>query len=175
MIIKTRAWVLSVFMLSACSEPTLPDREKPLASNDTITRTKQESISTNEVYNDGGPPFSDTCLCSFDMIAEIRSGNKLDLLISGKNWNPDFYSCSWTWGEYIANEFPGDSTIKEFSIHLVDMDKQKEVLDSRFLLTKTFNDHLIASYSKVPGETYMSCKFDPNKTGKYPKPQQWTE
>jgi len=128
------------------------------------------------IYDDGGPPFSDTCLCSFDYIGEIRTGvNRLDLLIAGKGWNPSFYSCSWTWGELISNEYPPDSIITDYRVHLVDLDKLEASVDSTFLTSKQFNDNLIATYSRTDNEEYWTCKFDPNKTGKYPKPKQWTE
>lgn len=38
-----------------------------------------------------------------------------------------------------------------------------------------FEDNLIATFSRLPNEKYMTCKFDPNETGKFPKPEQWAE
>jgi hypothetical protein len=142
-------------------------------SSDSTTSLIQDKVT---IDNEDGPPFSDTCLCSFDYIGKIRTSEKrFDLILAGKGWNPSFYSCSWTWGEIINNEFPPDSIISDFRIHLVDLDKLDNNLDSTFLTNKQFNENLIATYSKTSNDEYMTCKFDPNKTGKYVKPKQWTE
>lgn len=129
----------------------------------------------DENDNDEGPPFSDSCSCTFNTIAHIKSGNTLDIVLSGKGWNPDAYSCTWTWGEIINNEFPEDPKIEQFSIHLLDLDSIDQKSNVPFLQSKEFKQHLIATYSKSKGQTSYTCKFDPNKTGKYPKPKQWLE
>lgn len=172
MINKIILFITTSNLFFACTNSQKTDIVTSKPSDSTPSLTQEKAAIDNE----DGPPFSDTCLCSFDNIGKIRTSEKrFDLILAGKGWNPSFYSCSWTWGELINNEFPPDSTITDFRIHLVDLDKLDNKLDSTFLTTKQFNENLIATYSKTGNNKYMTCKFDPNKTGKYPKPKQWTE
>lgn len=177
MTLKNLILIFISISIFSCTENNSVD-VKPTADNqiDTNENSATEKVNVTQEYNDGGPPFSDTCACSFDIIADIKSNeNRQDLILSGKDWNPDFYSCSWTWGEFINNESPTDTMIKDFRIHLIDLEKINGKVDFTFLNSKEFNENLIATYSKSVGEKYMTCKFDPNKTGKYPKPKQWVD
>ena len=141
-----------------------------------INKTDSIEHTSSHMDTEDGSPFSDTCLCSFNKLGEVRwNKDRCDVFISSKGWNPDYYSCSWSWGEFINNESPEDTSIIDFRIHLVDLDKIHQTIDSAFLSSKYFNDNLIATFSKTQGEKYRTCKFDPNKMGKYPKPKQWTE
>ncbi len=165
-------FIATSVLIFACNNSQKSYRKGISSHDSTISLTQVETTINNEDV----PPFSDSCLCSFDYIGKIRTGAKqFDLILSGKGWTPSFYSCSWTWGEIINNEFPPDSLVTDFRIHLVDIDKLEKNIDSTFLKSKQFNDNLIATYSKSGNNEYMTCKFDPNKTGKYPKPKQWTE
>ena len=140
--------------------------------------TKAETIvaKTGEIETDDGPPFSDTCVCSFEYIGKIRtSRQRFDLIISGKGWNPSYNSCVFSWGELINNESPPDTLVTDFRIHLVDIASLDKNIDSIFLSSKLFSDNLIATFSKASNEKYMTCKFDPNRKGKYTKPKKWTE
>ena len=157
--------IFSLFLVLSCSET-----EKVENKINSI-----EHISS-KADNEEGPPFSDTCLCSFEKIGEVKSSNnRCDIFISGKGWNPNYKSCSWSWGELIYNESPSDTLLTDFRIHLVDVDKLDKKIDTTFLNSKNFNENLIATFSKTKEEAYMTCKFDPNKIGKYPKPKHWTE
>ena len=164
-------YITTAVLFFACNKAHKTDGQK--STLDTTTSVTKSVLKNND---EDGPPFSDTCLCSFDDIGKIRTNPKrFDLILSGKGWNPTFYSCSWTWGEIIYNESLEDTTITDFRIHLLDVDKLDKNLDSSFLTSSTFNDHLIATFSRTNNDEYRTCKFDPNKTGKYPKPKQWTE
>ena len=172
MINKIILFITISVLLSACTVSQKTGKLTSASYDSTISLTQVET----PINNEDGPPFTDTCLCSFDYIGKIRTGTKrFDLILAGKGWNPSFYSCSWTWGELIYNEFPPDSMVTDFRIHLVDIDKLDKNTDSTFLTTEQFNENLIATYSKTGNNEYMTVKFDPNKTGKYPKPKQWTE
>ena len=143
-----------------------------------LQKFNPQDLKVNDIMfiDQNGPPFSDSCACTFNYIGEIRSEiDRYDLLISGKGWDPNSYSCSYSWGELISNEFPPDPLISDFRIHLLDIEILDQKIDSTFLRSEIFNNNLIATYSKRDGEKYMTCKFDPNKTGKYPKPKQWIE
>lgn len=169
---KIILFITTAVLFFACTNSPKTDKQTNSSVDSTTSLTQVETPIDNEY----GPAFSDTCLCSFDYIGKIRTGiSRFDLILAGKGWNPTYYSCSWTWGEIICNEFPTDSLVTDFRIHLVDIDRLDKNIDSTFLQSKKFNDNLIATYSKTGNNEFMTCKFDPNKTGKYPKPKQWTE
>jgi len=163
----------TLIMVIGCNQK--PKEQMKDSSSDIETRIENTEIES-EIDNEDEPPFSNTCDCTFNYIGEIKTGeNRFDLILSGKGWNPEYYSCSLIWGEMINNEFPPETTITDFRIHLIDIVKITEVKDSTFFDSETFKTKLIATYSKNAEEKYMTCKFDPNKTGKYPKPKQWVE
>ncbi len=165
--IKLTLILLSILFLFDCSN----SRKGPQKFN-----TQDLNVKDSKFIDQNGPPYSDSCACSFSYIGEIRSGKgRFDLIICGKGWDPNSYSCSYSWGELIANQFPPDSLISDFRIHLLDIEIPNQKIDSTFLNSEIFNNNLIATYSKSNGEKYMTCKFDPNNTGKYPKPKQWIE
>ena len=153
--------------LFACSENSNTDKKQDnLGHLDSVVDFQKQK---KQVV--GGLTFSDTCLCSFDNIATIkRNKNKIDLIISGKKWNSASDLCNFAWGE-ITHNSPQDPSITDFKIHLVDLDKLENNIDSTFLTSKIFNDHLIATYSETQNKRH--CIFDPNKTKKYPKPKEY--
>lgn len=165
--IKITIFFLSIFFLFDCS-----NSGKSLSK----LRTQDLQIQNLKYIDQNGPPFTDTCSCSFNRIGGIKSEKgRFDLIIEGKGWNPNSYSCTYSWGELISNEFPPDSSISDFRIHLLDVAMPDQKIDSTFLKSEIFNNNLIATYSKCKGEKYMTCKFDPNNTGKYPRPRKWIE
>lgn len=130
-------------------------------SKDTLLLTK-ESIS-------------DTCLCSFETLKGFYYNQiRYDLIITTSNWNPNDYSCTYSFGELISNEFPPDSIITDFRIHLIDIKKLDFRLDSASFESETIQKQIIATQKLWDGDDFVKCKFDPNHTGKYPKPKQWT-
>lgn len=172
--------LISIVLFGCDSEPENVNSQNEFDSfeSGTVDNETYQSVDQipeekeTQINNEDGPPFSDTCLCTFEYIGEFRTRvNRFDLVLSGKGWKPEYWSCSWTWGELINNEFPPDSLVTDFRIHLVDLEK----IDSNTFISNKFKDNLIATYSRLPNEEYMTCKFDPNKTGKYPKPKQWVE
>ena len=166
---RTAIFLYSILIFS-CQKSNINNNEE------TNTSSQDSLYIKNLIIDEGGPPFSDTCLSTFEPIGEVKfKGGRLDLILSGKGWNHKYYSCTWPWGELISNESPSDTASIDFRIHLVDLDKTQLVIDSAFLQSQLFKDNLIATYSKDPDKEYMTCKFDPNKTGKYQKPKQWTE
>lgn len=157
------------------NETEIPDpiAEKNINSPDTLNKIDEKSI---EINNEDGPPFSDSCDCTFDYIASFNyNKHRYDLIISGKGWNPEFWSCTYVFGELISNEFPPDSSVTDFRIHLVDIAKFDSEMDSALFESELVQNKLIATQRLWPGDEYTKCKFDPNKTGKYPKPEQWVE
>ncbi|MGQ3013374.1 MAG: hypothetical protein ACT6QS_06690 [Flavobacteriales bacterium] len=155
-----------LFLVSACTQTN--SSGVPVSAR--THHNPEASVSSVPPDKDS----DDTCACTFDIIGEIHNGERLDLLISGRGWNPKSYACSYTWGEFIYNEFAPD-TVTDFRIHLVDLEKEQVQPDKAFLNSKTFNDNLIATYAKQEGNTNMRCRFDPNRTGKYPKPEHWID
>lgn len=165
--------IACLILIMSCNQKTENTSE---SSHHNVSKHIETVDSESELVDEVGPPFSDTCLSSFDYIGNIRvDENRFDLILSGKNWNPEYYSCTYTWGELINNEFPPDTLVKDFRIHLIEVDSLPNDLDSTFFETEIFKTKLIATYSKGKNEEYMTCKFDPNKTGKYSKPKQWVE
>lgn len=145
-----------------------------------ITNNETDSGKINSIIptitNENGPPFTDTCNCLFEYIGGFHSSkNRYDLIICGKDWNPKSWSCSYTFGEIINNEFPPDTTITDFRIHLVDIKKSNKKIDLAFFESDVIQKNLIVTQRLWPGDKFSKCKFDPNKTGKYPKPEQWIE
>lgn len=182
---KTIVGILLTIVLFGCnSEPknSSPNKEFDPFENksavndiDNVLNQKSNDAATL-INNEDGPPFSDTCICSFDYLGGFRYNNdRYDLLISGTGWNPNYWSCTFTFGELISNEFPPDTLINDFRIHLVDLKKINKPLDSILFESALIQKNLIATQKLWPGDAYTKCKFDPNKTGKYPKPKQWIE
>lgn len=178
---KTIIGVLLISVLFGCNSNTANDNHqenvKSVISENQSPQEKSDQKFANpqpKINNEDGPPFSDTCDCSFDYLGGFESGNnRYDLFISGKGWNPNYWSCTYTFGELINNEFPPDTTITDFRIHLVDLSKIKK-LDIETFNSSIIQKNIIATQRFAPKEEFK-CQFDPNKTGKYPKPKQWVE
>lgn len=161
-------FTLTTGLLLNCSNDRSSDKSKGL---------NQTSV---ESYNEGdfnGTPFADTCICDFHDFGEYKiSDDNYNIYKRGKGWNPNYYSCSWTWGEDISNIIPDDSTIRVMKIHLLDLDKFNIPTDLSEFGTDSIKNYVIATYTWRKGsEQGDRCVFDPFKTGKYPKPPQWTE
>lgn len=121
------------------------------------------------------PPFNDTCVSSFARIAQVKINDTIETIVSGKDWNPEYCSCTYTWGELINNEIPNDSSFKSHRIYLVDLDSIESTIDKEYLDSDEFKNYTIAKYYKKEGEEYKKSYFDPYKIGKYPKPSRWVE
>ncbi len=176
--------LLSIVLFGCNSEPEKrnPQDEYDPYENEVIENETDIVIDQNSnhdvavINNEDGPPFSDTCKCSFNYLGGFNyNKSRYDLLISGTGWNPEYWSCTFTFGELISNEFPPDTLITDFRIHLVDLQKINKKLDSAFFESAIIQENLMATQRLWPGDEYTKCKFDPNKTGKYPKPKQWIE
>ena len=144
-------------------------------SQDKQTLSKKDSVSiaTND---EDGPPFKDECTANFDRLGEYKIANdNCNIYYSGKGWNPEFYSCSWTWGELVNNEFPNDTNVTFFKIHLLDLDKFQIPDNGTDYGNDSIKKYVIAIYSRDTKGEHDKSDFDPFKTGKYPKPKQWTE
>jgi hypothetical protein len=153
--------------------------DRPMQTNTNNERIPQEKRRPfrSKSHNRIEPPFSDSCLCSFELLGGFRSQVIGDVeFVSGKKWNPAFYSCSWQWGQFINHEVPmtGNGK-KDFTIHLLDMDRLPDDYDSTFLVSEDFNNHLIATYKYSIDNGLETCQFDPKHNGKYPKPKQWVD
>ena len=179
---RTIIGILLSFVLFGCGSDPEPSNSDNQVDQNIKENDKQELITeesnTSEpiIKNEDGPPFSDSCTCRFDYIAEFRyNDHRYDLILSGKEWNPEYWSCTYSFGELISNEFPPDSLITDFRIHLVNIEKFDTKMDSILFESEYFQNNLIATQRLWPGDEYTKCKFDPNKTGKYPKPEQWIE
>lgn len=154
---------LVVILLNGCFET----HENPVEN--------VENKSSSEVH-ESGPPWDDTCVCSFDKIGEIKmSKNRIDIFISGKGWDSELESCTWPWGELINNESTEDTLVTDFRIHLLDIEELPDKLYNTFFDSNIYKTKLIASYYLQDGEEYSQCVFDPNNTGDYEKPKQWVE
>lgn len=176
--------LLSIVLFGCNSEPEKRNPqdeydpyENEVIENETdIVIDQKSNHDVAVINNEDGPPFSDTCKCSFNYLGGFNyNKSRYDLLISGTGWNPEYWSCTFTFGELISNEFPPDTLITDFRIHLVDLQKINKKLDSAFFESAIIQENLMATQRLWPGDEYTKCKFDPNKTGKYPKPKQWIE
>jgi hypothetical protein len=155
------------FLFSACRQTSNQDTK-----DETVNQTSQADESSEEE----GPPFKDECLCKFDDLGKKDTENKTyNVYISGKGWNPAFTSCSWTWGEMINNISPDDTTIINVKVHLLDLDKFELPKDNSDYSNDSITKHVIAIYKRNTKTGEETCIFDPYKTGKYPRPKQWTE
>ncbi|MBS3915239.1 MAG: hypothetical protein KG003_12140 [Bacteroidetes bacterium] len=161
-----------IILLAACSQPQNSNDNQQIT--DSVQNDKDSEITVPPKNNsEDVPPFSDTCACSFDIIGDIRiSPTHMERIISGIGWNPQSHSCSWTWGELIANALPPDSLITVFKIHLVELPKSNITLNPEFIQSNAFKSSLIAT-NTTKGMRESLCIFDPFKTGKYPKPKYW--
>lgn len=159
--------ILTTGLLLSCGDDKTTDDSKTL------------SPKPVESYAEGdfdGPPFADTCLCDFHEFGDYKiSENNYNIYKRGKGWNPKYYSCSWTWGEDIANIFPEDTNILVMKIHLLDLDNFTIPTNSTEFGSDSIKKYVIATYTWIKGPKEGGCIFDPYKTGKYPKPPQWTE
>lgn len=160
--------LLCLLLVLACTQTNSSTTQAATAKADQQPDTTPNTLSQHE-DNDN------TCTCTFDRIGKIRSGERLDLLVSGKGWNHTSSACSYTWVNFMLNELLTDDSVTDFRIHLVDLEKEQVQLNKSFLDSKTFKDNLIATYAKQEGKPNMRCGFDPNRTGKYPKPDHWID
>jgi hypothetical protein len=139
-----------------------------------VTEKTASAVQDTIVDDFDGPPFKDECLCNFKEFGSYRPNNETQHIYkSGKGWNPEFYSCSWIWGEDINNIFPEDTSVKVFKVHLLDLEEFKIPDNGTTYGNDSLKPYVIAVYTRANGKD--NCVFDPFKTGKYPKPKQWVE
>jgi len=143
-----------------------------------IERSTAENNISNQVteqeVDENTPPFKDTCKCNFKRLGFYKiSNDNYNVYLSGKNWNPQFKSCSFTWGEIIFNEIPSDTNIAVLKIHLLDLDRFIVPTDLTDYGNDSIKKYVIAIYYRY--KNGHKCIFDPFVTGKYPKPQGWSE
>ncbi len=123
-----------------------------------------------------GPPFKDECKCDFEeLLGTVAQEKTCDMFIRGKNWNPDFESCPWIWGEYINNVIPRHKNMSVLRIHLMDLEHFTYTKDTSIYGNDTIRNYVIAIYYRNNIKGWDNCIFDPFKTGKYPKPKHWAE
>jgi len=153
-----------VVCLSSCSTDT---PEKEILNTGTVSQQEDDSE---------GPPFKHECLCDFKEFGSYKiSDEDYNIYLRGKNWDPKLYSCSWIWGEDINNIFPEDSMVRLMKIHLLDLDHFNIPDNGTEYGNDSIKKYVIAVYTSRTGAKNDNCVFDPYKTGKYPKPEQWTE
>lgn len=164
---KLHALILASLIVFSCSNPKVESKETTKDSTELKPAVEFEHSSEE---SDFGPPFNDTCLCNFKDFGEYKiSNDNYNIYLSGKGWNPKFYSCSWPWGEIINNQMPEDTNVTVVKVHLLDLDT--------FAIPTNMTEYGNDSIKKyvIAVSTNTKCVFDPYKTGKYPKPKQWVE
>jgi hypothetical protein len=144
-------------------------------SVDKGTSNNTDSLTIASADEDG-PPFKDECKANFKRFGEYKiSNDNCNIYYSGKGWNPEFYSCSWTWGELVNNEFSDDTTVTFIKIHLLDLNQFQLPDNGTDYGNDSIKKYVIAVYSRDSKGGHDESDFDPFKTGKYSKPKQWTE
>lgn len=134
------------------------------------TKSKERTLEEKMAYDD--IPFTYPCDFDFRYMEVIKvSESRYEEIIASKGWDSGKGSCTWVYGEHIYNNFFPDSIITEYRTHLVDLDSSQIELTPEFLQSKLFKSHVIAT--TINGKGIFKTIWDPNKTGKYPKPVQW--
>jgi hypothetical protein len=149
------------------------------------TQIKENTDSENKATNDKvalqnedseGPPFKDKCLCTFKEFGYYKiNKDNFNIYYSGKHWNPKYYSCMWTWGEILSNEYPSNYKVNVLTMHLLDLDNFIIPTNLTEYGNDTIKKYVIAVYRQYLKKGKGVCTFDPYKTGKYPKPEKWIE
>ena len=169
--IKYLLFFILTLLSTACSEKKQETISDESAKQKPALTTNVETVETEQLEIEDGPPFKIDCPCSFADLGRVRvTKERYDVLVSGKGWNPKLNSCNWIWNELVNNEMPPDTLISDLRIHLLDLEKVNQHIDKTFFESKTFKENLIATHSQLPSEEYMTTVFDPNKTGKYIDP-----
>lgn len=117
----------------------------------------------------------ENCSIKYDYLKEFKTGNsRYDIIISGAGWKPDSFSCTYAYGELIANEYAPEG-ITDFRIYLIDIKELPIdlVIDTNFFNLPKIKNKTIASQTII--DSVYNHVFDPNNTGKYPKPKQWID
>lgn len=135
-----------------------------------------DSVALLQTEDEDGPPFENECKANFYRFGEYKiNNNNCHVYYCGKGWNPKFYSCSWVWGELINNEFSDDTNVTAITIHLLDLDRFTLPQDGTEYGNDSIKNYVIAVYGRNSEGGNAKSIFDPFKTGKYPKPEQWIE
>lgn len=141
-----------------------------------ISEKQADSIILLKTEDEDGPPFENECKANFHRFGEYKISNSdCHIYYCGKGWNPDFYSCSWSWGELINNEFSDDTNVTAITIHLLDLERFVVPRDGSEYGNDSIKNYVIAVYGRKSGGGDAKSIFDPFKTGKYPRPEQWIE
>jgi hypothetical protein len=144
------------------------------AVEERIEHIKHQPIPLDSLELDLELPFKYPCESTFEYVGLVKiSESRWEEIQIGKGWNPKQHSCSFTWGEHIYNNFPPDTSITDFRMHLVDLDRAEIELTPEFINSRLFKEHLIVTSISGAGE--LKTFWDPHKTSKYPKPKQWRE
>lgn len=179
----TQFHVILVITLFSC-QSSIPEAKnddlfREVEIEDSTIEHIQESVSENSIPLDSFEldnelPFKYPCESSFKYIGVIKvSDTRWEEIQIGKGWDSRRHSCTFVWGEHIYNNFPPDTVITDFRMHLVDLDSFDIELTPEFLKSTLFKKNLIVT--TINGENDLKTIWDPNKTGKYPKPNHWGE
>lgn len=133
---------------------------------------KDSTISEEEF---SGPPFSDSCMCDFKKFGQKQFNKDLfNIYLRGKDFNFEFQSCSWIFGEIIYNQdSPNSTTLVQ--VYLLDLDHFDVPVDSTYFGNDSIEKYVIARFYNDKENGKTTCEFDPYKTGKYRKPKHWVE
>ncbi|BDX37830.1 hypothetical protein CYCD_11850 [Tenuifilaceae bacterium CYCD] len=136
----------------------------PETKNTPKTELKSNSNGKETTRND--------CLCSFKKFGEHKtSDDNYNIYLSGKGWNSNLESCSFTWGEITFNTIPADTSVKILKIHLLDLDQFEIPTDDREYTNDSIKKYVISIYTRDNVKGNYSITYDPFNTGKYSKPK----
>lgn len=153
---------LFVGLIQGCTPASEPDTA--------VSEAPELSMPDDE--EEDGPPFKVECKANFERLGEYKiSNDNYNIYYSGKGWDPARTACTWTWAEIINNEFPGDSGVTFFKVHLLDLEKFTLPGDGSEYGRDSIKKYVIATYSRNLNGGKESFRYDPFNTGKYPAPR----
>jgi hypothetical protein len=128
-----------------------------------------DSVSLSKDYN--GPPFKYKCECDFHLFGYKKvSNDNYNIYVCGKGWDPRYPSCGYAWGLFLADIDPKDTTVTEFRVHFLDLEKFEIPADDSDYGQDSLQKYVIAVFKKVIKYNYFMTIFDPFYTGKYKEP-----
>ena len=149
---ETLFYCLVILLLAGCQNPRKANTSKRLAESET--------------------PTSD-CLCDFKKFGEQKiNKDDYNIYLSGKGWNSNLKSCSFSWSEIVFNTIPPDTSLKLLKIHLLDLDKFEMPTNDNDYSNDSIKKYVISIYTRDNIKKNYSIKYDPFNTGKYPKPKE---
>lgn len=151
-------------ILCACSE----SRDGAGLNMKLDSVAKGVAFTDSVVYNDGGPPFSDTCNCDWKEFGSYKISNtNYNIYLCGKGFNPAYYSCSWIWGETVYNTFPDDTNVLVMKIHLLDLDSFTLPDNGTEFGHDSLKNYVMATFIRNRSTGTEETIYDPYSTGKY--------